>query len=241
MKAGSKGKENRKMAKSKKIFSILKTVLIAALIFSAGYIAFAVPEAAETFMPVVRTIGLEACEYKPYVTAKGGIVRRGEQFCAVVAVNEADIARVETGQSVILSGAAFPDGSYSGTVSSISDTAYTSALSSVSAPETVVDVVVLIEEGDTSKLRVGYSVTAQLKTGEERMLNMLPYSAICQDDKGEYVYILKDNTAVRRDIVTGVELSDKTEIVSGVTAADKVLSSPELVYDGGRVRVNSAD
>ncbi len=222
------------MAKSKKIFSILKTVLIAALIFSAGYIAFAVPEAAETFMPVVRTIGLEACEYKPYVTAKGSIVRRGEQFCAVVAVNEADIARVETGQSVILSGAAFPDGS-------ISDTAYTSALSSVSAPETVVDVVVLIEEGDTSKLRVGYSVTAQLKTGEERMLNMLPYSAICQDDKGEYVYILKDNTAVRRDIVTGMELSDKTEIVSGVNATDKVLSSPELVYDGGRVRVNYAD
>lgn len=229
------------MTKSKKIFSILKTVLISALIFSAGYIAFAVPEAAETFMPVVGTIGLEACEYKPYVTAKGAIVKKGEQFCAVVAVNEADISKVETGQSVILSGAAFPDGSYSGTVSSISDTAYTSALNSVYAPETVVDVVVLIEEGDTSKLRAGYSVTAQLRTGEEKMLNMLPYSVICQDDKGEYVYVLKDNTAVRRNIVTGMELSDKTEIISGVTVSDKVLSSPKLVYDGGRVRVSSVD
>ncbi len=229
------------MTKGRKIFSILKTVLISALIFSAAYIAFAVPEAAETFMPVVGTIGLEACEYKPYVTAKGAIVKKGEQFCAVVAVNEADISLVETGQSVILSGAAFPDGSYSGTVNSISDTAYTSALSSVSAPETVVDVVVFIDEGDTSKLRTGYSVTAQLKTGEERTLNMLPYSAICQDDRGEYVYVLKNNTAVRRDIVTGMELSDKTEIISGVTAEDRVLSSPKLVYDGGRVRVNPSD
>ena len=55
------------------------------------------------------------------------------------------------------------------------------------------------------------------------------------------MYILKDNTAVRRDIVTGMGLSGKTENVLGGKATDKVLSSPELVYDGGRVRVNYAD
>lgn len=226
------------MTKTKKFFSILKTLLISALIFSAGYIAFAVPKAAETFMPVVKTISLEPCEYSPFVTAKGSIIKKGEQFFAVAAVNEADISEVKTGQRVILSGAAFPDGSYSGTVSSISDAAYTSALNSAYAPETVVDVVILINEGNVSDLREGYSVTAQVITGEKKTLNMLPYSAICQDDKGEYVYILNKDTAQRRDIVTGMELSDKTEIISGVNPSDKILSAPESVYDGGKVRVS---
>lgn len=225
------------MTKTKKLFRVLKTLLIAALIFSAGYIAFAVPEAAESFMPVVSTVKLELCEYRPFVTAKGTIVKRDGVFFAVVAVNEADISKVETGQTVQLSGAAFPDGSYIGKVSGISDSAYTMPMSSLAASETVVDVTVLIEEGDTSRLRSGYSVTAQVKTGEERILNMLPYSVIRQDDEGEYVYVLNQSTAVRRDIVTGMEMSDKTEVVSGVEDSDRIIDSPEAVYDGGRVRV----
>ena len=227
------------MTKKRKIFSILKTVLITALIFSAGYIALAVPEAADTLMPVVSTVKLEPCEYKPFVTAKGTIVKQDGVFFAVVAVNEADISQVEPGQAAQLSGAAFPNGGYSGTVSMISDNAYTVPLNSLSASETVVDVTVLIEEGDTSRLRSGYSVTAQLKTGEERILNMLPYSAIQQDDKGEYVYVLNSSTAVRRDIVTGMELADKTEVVSGVENSEKVIITPDNVYDGGKVRVKA--
>lgn len=227
------------MKKNKKAVDILKTVIIAVLMFSAGYIAFAVPEAAETFMPVVSAIRVEPCEYKPYVTAKGTIVRLGDAFYAVTAVNEADISQVETGQRAELSGAAFPDGNYFGSVSNIADTAYTSAAGALSAAETVVDVTVLIEEGDTAKLRSGYSVTVQLKTGDEKVLNMLPYSVIRQDDRGEYVYVLQNNTAVRRDIVTGMELSDKTEIVSGVSVEDLVLTDPDPVCDGGRVRVSA--
>lgn len=223
------------MTKTRKFFSILKTFLIAALIFSAGYIAFAVPEAAEALMPVVSTVKLEPCEYKPFVTAKGTIVRQDGAFFAVVAVNEADISQVEMGQTVQLSGAAFPEGGYMGKVSGIADTAYTVPVSTAS--ETVVEVTVLIEEGDTSQLRAGYSVTAKLKTGEERILNMLPYSAIRQDENGEYVYVLSSSIAVRRDIVTGMEMSDKTEIVSGIGDSERVIASPEAVSDGGRVRV----
>ena len=227
------------MTKTGKIFSILKALLIAALIFSAGYIAFAVPEAAEALMPVVSTIKLEPCEYKPFVTANGTIVKRDGVFFAVVAVNEADISQVEFGRTAQLSGAAFPEGGYIGKVSGIADAAYTVPLSSLSASETVVDVTVIIEEGDTSKLRSGYSVTAKLKTGEERILNMLPYSAIRQDDRGEYVYVLNSSTAVRRDIVTGMEMSDKTEVVSGVEDSERIIASPESVSDGGRVRVKT--
>ena len=215
---------------------ILKILIVAALLFSAGYIAFQVPAAAESFLPFSRTVRAESYTYAPTVTARGTILNNDGKWLAVVAVNEGDIPLVETGQTVRLSGAALPDGEFSGTVTLVGDTAYTSTLSSVSAPVTVVDVTVSIEEGDETLLRSGYSVTAQLRTGEERTVAMLPYSVIEQDELGEYVYVLENGLAVRHDIVTGIELSDRTEIVSGVTEADVVLTNPETLFEGARVR-----
>ena len=215
---------------------ILRILIIAALLFSAGYIAFCVPEAAESFLPFSRTVRAESYTYAPTVTAKGTIIKSGEGWLAVVAVNESDILSVETGQSARLSGAALPEGEFAGKVTTVSDTAYTSALSATSIPVTVVDVTVNIEEGDKALLRSGYSVTAQLRTGEERTVNMLPYSVIGQDEAGEYVYVLENGIAVRHDIVTGIELSDRTEIVEGVTETDVVLTNPETLFEGARVR-----
>lgn len=219
---------------------ILRILIIAALLFSAGYIAFCVPDAAESFLPFSRTLRAESYTYAPTVTAKGTIIKSGEGWLAVVAVNESDILSVETGQSARLSGAALPEGEFSGKVTTVSDTAYTSAFSAASIPVTVVDVTVNIEEGDKALLRSGYSVTAQLKTGEERTVNMLPYSVIGQDEKGEYVYVLENGFAVRHDIVTGIELSDRTEIVEGVSAEDVVLTNPETLFEGARVRTHLA-
>lgn len=225
----------------KRKLPILKILLVSALLFSAGYIAFRVPEAAESFLPFSRTMRAESYTYSPTVTAKGTIIKSGEEWLAVVAVNEGDISLVETGQQAQLSGAALPDGEFSGSVSLVGDTAYTSALSAVSVPETVVDVTVSIEEGDDSLLRAGYSVTAQLKTGEERTVSMLPYSVIGQDETGEYVYVLENGLAVRRDIVTGIELADRTEIVEGVSEEDVVLTDPETLFEGARVRTGKVN
>ena len=170
---------------------ILKILIIAALLFSAAYIAFQVPAAAESLLPFSRTIRAERYTYSPTVSARGTIIKCGEEWLAVVAVNEGDIPSVEAGQPVQLSGAALPDGEFSGKVSFVSDTAYTSALSSFSIPVTVVDVTISIEGGDHTLLRSGYSVTAQLTTGDQRTVNMLPYSVIAQDEEGEYVYVLE--------------------------------------------------
>ena len=218
---------------------ILKILLIAALLFSAGYIAFQVPAAAESLLPFSRTIRAERYTYSPTVTARGTIIKSGEEWLAVVAVNEGDIPLVEAGQFARLSGAALPDDEFSGSVSLVGDTAYTSALSAVSIPVTVVDVTISIDGGDPSLLRSGYSVTAQLTTGDQRTVNMLPYSVIAQDEQGEYVYVLEKGVAVRRQIVTGIELSDRTEIVEGVTETDVVLTNPESLFEGARVRTNT--
>ncbi len=225
-----------KAAKKRKGLSIFKAAVITVLGASAAGIAFAVPEAVQSMVPAVETVSAEVCEYCPTVTAKGTIVKQGEQWLAVVAVNEGEISLIEQGQTARLSGAALAEGEYSGTVIGIGENAHTLTISASALPETVVDVTVAIEKGDYNELRSGYSVTAQLITGEERTLTMLPYTAIAQDEKGEYVYVLEKGISVRKDIVTGIELSDKTEIVSGISPDDKVLTYPEKVIENNYYR-----
>lgn len=228
-----------KTTKKRKNLSLLKIAIIAALGGAAGYMAFAVPEAVQSMVPVVETVSAEICQYRPTVTAKGTIVKKEEVWLAVVAVNEADISLIEKGQAVQLSGAALVEGEYSGRVTGMGENAYTLTTNTAALPETVVDVTVAIEKGDTGMLRAGYSVTAQLITGDERTLTMLPYTAIAQDETSEYVYVLEKGISVRRNIETGIELSDKTEILSGITAEDRVLIYPEQVTENNYYRHKS--
>ncbi len=228
-----------KTTKKRKNLSLLKIAIIAALGGAAGYMAFAVPDAVQSMVPVVETVSAEICQYRPTVTAKGTIVKKEEQWFAVVAVNEADISLIEKGQTVQLSGAALMEGEYSGRVTGMGENAYTLTANTAALPETVVDVTVAIEKGDTGMLRAGYSVTAQLITGDERTLTMLPYTAIAQDEISEYVYVLEKGISVRRNIETGIELSDKTEILSGITVEDRVLIYPEQVTENNYYRHKS--
>ena len=228
-----------KTTKKRKNLSLLKIAIIAALGGAAGYMAFAVPEAVQSMVPVVETVSAEICQYRPTVTAKGTIVKKEEGWLAVVAVNEADISLIEKGQAVQLSGAALVEGEYSGRVTGMGENAYTLTTNTAALPETVVDVTVAIEKGDTGMLRAGYSVTAQLITGDERTLTMLPYTAIAQDETSEYLYVLEKGLSVRRNIETGIELSDKTEILSGITAEDRVLIYPEQVTENNYYRHKS--
>lgn len=225
----------------KKNISIIKAAVIAALAGAAGYIAFAVPEAAESMVTVTDTVYAQVYDYCPTVTAKGTVIKKEEKWYAVVAVKEDEISDIKKGQSVKLSGAALPDGKYTGTVELISDTAYSRTNGASSLPDIVIDVTVAIEANGEYDLRSGYSVTAQLKTGEEKTLSMLPYTVICQDEEGEYVFLLENGVAVRRGIKTGIELSDMTEVVEGLSAEDRVLTCPETVTEGERVKARKSE
>lgn len=230
-----KRKEKNIMKAAKKV-PILKILIISALTSAALYIAFILPKEVESSVPVSAVFSPESQNYSPLVTAKGNITKKGEDWLAVVAVGESDIPTVEIGQYVSVSGAALAEGEYFGEVTEIADNAYVSSIYG-STPQTVVDVTVKINGGDLSKLKTGYSATVKVQTGNDQTLNFLPYTAIQQDEKGEYVYVLINNTAVRRDIVTGIELTDKTQIVSGIDRGDLVLDNPSEIEEGERVKV----
>ena len=100
--------------------------------------------------------------------------------------------------------------------------------------ETVVEVVLKIDNpGD--ELRTGYSARADIKTADSREIFIIPYSVILQDDVGEYVFVLSGNSAIRRDIVTGAELSEGAEVLSGLTRDDRIIAAPESITENALV------
>lgn len=150
------------------------------------------------------------------------------------AVSENDIARVAEGQQVLFRCAAYPDDIFTGTVSHIASAARNQYNGAVL--ETVVDILVTPDEPD-ERLRSGLSADIEVQLSDPRKICVLPYSAIGQDEAGEYVYVYENGKAVRRNIFTGAEFSDGAEVIKGVTAQDVVFSSPEEIAGRSFIRI----
>ena len=204
----------------------IKTAVIVLILAIGGFTALRMPETIQSFLPRVETISVQSVGFTPSVTANGIIGKDESSWYAVVTVNEGDIPDIAVGQEAVFSGPALKNDIYCGKVKHISDGAY-QKITGVST-ETVVDVTIEITNGD-DYLRTGYTVQAQIQTAPKKQILLLPYSAICQDDTGEYVYVLEKSTAKRKYITTGLELAEGAEIASGLRASEEVIAEPQNI------------
>lgn len=185
------------------------------------------------------------CSGRVISTAKSGqavqsgysiaTVAQTEDLAVTAAVSELDIAKVSVGQDVRFQLAAYPDDVFFGTVSAISQSARNQYNGAVL--ETVVDVTITPGEPD-ERLKSGLSAEVEIQLSEPRKIYVLPYSAIAQDDTGEYVYVYENGNAVRRDIFTGAEFADGTEIKKGISASDIVFKNPQEIADRNYIRIS---
>lgn len=218
----------------------------AALIQSLGQIkSLAIPAAnistAVALLP--ETVSADQSGRVISTAASGEAVQSGSSIATLAnsnalavtaAISELDIAKVQLGQRVRFSPAAYPDEEFTGTVSRIAAAARSRYNGAVL--ETVVDVTVTPDKTD-ERLKPGLSADVEIMLSEPREVLVLPYSAIGQDENGEYVFVYEDQHAVRRDISTGAEFSDGTEVKSGITAEDIVFGDPEVLSDKSFVRI----
>lgn len=216
------------MKMRKKIKNSIKWLSLALFVGSGAYAAVCVPTAVESLLPEVAVVRPEKAVYCRTVQGSGFILSADIGWLAQVAVNESDIRLVEKGKKAVLNGAAFDDGTYSAEVIAIAGDAKQVLSSNGLTMETVVEITLKIDNPD-SNLRSGYTAQAVIEADEPREVTVIPYETICQDDIGEYVYVLSGNTAVRRDILTGEELPEGAEILSGLTEADEIITAPETL------------
>lgn len=170
------------------------------------------------------------------IARKGEVIMQGDSVIGIgrnnmlsltAMVSERSIAKVAVGQQVEINVDAL-ENTFSGNVSSVSSLA--SKIYNGSVEETVVEIEIAID-GDTSELKSGYSAKGRIMTGLETSFLTLPYSAICQDEQGEYIYILENGRAKKQNITTGRELSGRTEVL-GIKADDIVIDKPSGISHG---------
>ncbi|MDY3285117.1 MAG: HlyD family efflux transporter periplasmic adaptor subunit [Eubacteriales bacterium] len=155
------------------------------------------------------------------------------RICA--AIPEAYVQDLAVGMPCTITGDAFRDRSYNGTVEKIMAFAYQST-SLTGAGDTVVDVLVSIDEPDEA-LRAGYNAQIEIRTDWKENALLVPYEAVMQDETNtEYVLVAENGCAVRRNVRTGYELDDAVELAEGCRAGERVILNPEGIRENARIR-----
>lgn len=168
--------------------------------------------------------------------SEGEQVKAGEPIATIASdnnlqvrlpISEDNINKVKVGQSVIISGTAFPNTEFTGSVISIDETAKLST--TVSGKQTTVDVLVSIED-PTEMLKSGYTAKCSIVTEVKDNTLIIPYdSLLCEDNGKEYVYIYNDGKAIKKYITTGEEYSQGYEVLKGLSTQDKVVANPDQI------------
>lgn len=187
---------------------------------------------------VVTSLSVRAGEVMDH-TQPCATIADGEGMQIAVAIRERFLPQVQIGQKVIVTGVAFSKEQYLGTLTSLATSAHQEYIGTVS--ETVVDAVVSLDEGAADdSLRVGLNAQAAIVTRIDEDVLLIPYDCLTQTEQGEEcVYVYRENgIAERQQIEIAAEYADGVLVVSGISAGERVVQTPEAL-SGARVRVRA--
>lgn len=83
--------------------------------------------------------------------------------------------------------------------------------------------------------RAGQFCRLSLETSAQERL-MVPFSALRRDQAGEHIFVVGDDYKVqKRTVISGLRMTDKVEIRSGVQSGDRVVERGFLGLDAGKL------
>jgi membrane fusion protein, multidrug efflux system len=87
-------------------------------------------------------------------------------------------------------------------------------------------------------IKPGMFATVQMTIAERKDAITIPKNAILKDDSGQYIFALDESKAKRIRVKTGAELLERTEILSGLTGNETIVTvGQQFVKDSGQVNI----
>ncbi len=154
-----------------------------------------------------------------YPTQTAAVIANPTELIILLQVAETDVEQLSVGQAVTYTAAATDQTIYEGTVTKIGNR----ASETFTGMSTATVVEVEVTPTTPPPLRAGYSVQGKIAVTRVEQTPTLPYTAIGQDEQGEYVYLWQNGGAVRQPITTGMEFADYAEVSQGVHFTSPVL------------------
>lgn len=143
--------------------------------------------------------------------------------------NKYDIVNIEEGQITTV---VIKNKEYTGKVSRISRMADEGGQSSAIGVEVKLD-------APDSNIILGIEVKAKIQTANANDALRVPAHALWEDEDGTFVFVVKDDKAVKTKVETGVRNENMVEICSGINKGDVVVwNENSEITDGMSVKVN---
>ena len=99
------------------------------------------------------------------------------------------------------------------------------------------NVIDIFEKENNGKLIPGMFVEGNISTGKNKAM-LITSSSIILRDGFYYVFVVKDNTAIRKQVQTGVIVGDKTEIIQGLQEQeDIVVTGANFLNNNDKVKI----
>jgi len=87
-------------------------------------------------------------------------------------------------------------------------------------------------------IKPGMFASVQMTIAERKDAVTVPTNAILKDDSGQYIFALDESRAKRIRVKTGMELLERTEILSGLTGNEAIITvGQQFVRDSGQVNI----
>ena len=161
-----------------------------------------------------------------------------------ISLGEYDVKKVKVGMQATVKTAY---GTYSGEVATIAPTATggnessimdsvgsmagISGLSSLTAQGAGVECTILVAEPDEDII-IGFNADVEIQTGTYSQVLCVPIESIILEKEGTYVYLYneEDETVTKTAITTGATSDTAYEVLSGLSAGQKIVTTPQTDY-----------
>lgn len=140
-------------------------------------------------------------------------------------VSEQQVLQLKTGQLVTATCSVFPQENFPGTITFIGSMA-----------DRALSYPVEITLSDPEKLKAGMFLTAYFASEKKNMGLLIPRSAVSGSVQSASVFVVKNGTAKRTNIVIGAMLDKKVEVLQGLQSGDSIVTVGLInVSDGVQV------
>ncbi len=184
--------------------------------------------------PVSGTIVSLSVVENGFTTGQGplAVIDGAERMEISVSVSEALVPKLNLGGDALVTVSAI-DQSFSGTILSVERTAN---------PQTRLYEVVVSAPSEVDGLLAGMFADVTFPTNTSLNAIVIPSEAVLTENDKEYVYIVKSGLATKIEVITGLTGSGVTEIISGLTVGDQLITvGQDYLTDGELVRVVTSE
>ncbi len=145
-------------------------------------------------------------------------------------VDESDIGKMQVGQKVTFTVDAYPDKTFSGIISNVSQKA--TVVSNVVYYNVLVDV----DPSGENLLKPTMTARVSINVAESKNTLSVPLAAVKSNNNGQYVMVVKNGKTENTPVTTGITGDNKIEILSGLVDGDQVIASSPKAQTSGATR-----